>query len=165
MEEDFTSKYIATPLSYSDNSTTIIRDISDTVARIDNLIELIVFTPRGSFHADADFGFEFWNYEYSNVHYKDFNDNQNGIMSNGLHNEPSRKICQESIKKSLEAYESSLKNIDVSVTLCTVDNLQKNKTQSKYQVRIIVEGIIPDSLETITQYHKEVSFFIEPTAR
>ena len=50
--------YIKVPISYTkNNSSEINREIEDRTAIIDNLIELIVFTPRGSFPADPDFGF------------------------------------------------------------------------------------------------------------
>lgn len=91
--------YIKTPISYAEEQCFIERNLDDSVKMLDNLIELIVFTPRGSFNADPDFGFEYWNYEYANVHYKDFNNDQNNNYVNGLYSEITRQECQESIKK------------------------------------------------------------------
>lgn len=102
-------KFIKTPLTYNEEHTSIERNIDGRIAMIDNLIELIVFTPRGSFIADSDFGFEYWNHEYSNVHFRDFNSGQNASFVNGLYNEITRKECQESIKKSLETYDVQLR--------------------------------------------------------
>ena len=55
-------KYICTPIAFNkeDSTVTITKDIEDKILMLDNLIELIVFTPRGSFSADPDFGFEFY---------------------------------------------------------------------------------------------------------
>ena len=96
-------EYIKVPISYTRNNVTEIkREIEDRTSMIDNLIELIVFTPRGSFPADADFGFEYWNNEYSNVNFRDFNNGQNGAFVNGLYNEITRKECQESIRRCID---------------------------------------------------------------
>ena len=72
--------FSSTPLSFknSDTGITIVRDIQERISMLDNLVELIVFTPRGSFNGDPDFGFEYWNHEYSNVHYREFNNEQTG---------------------------------------------------------------------------------------
>ena len=66
--------FIPIPLEYQSPSPEllIIRNQGSEVEQLDNLIELIVFTPRGSFLADPDFGFEYWNHEYSNIQYRAF---------------------------------------------------------------------------------------------
>ena len=48
--------FIPIPLEYQSPSTEllIIRNQGSEVEQLDNLIELIVFTPRGSFLADPD---------------------------------------------------------------------------------------------------------------
>ena len=46
--------FIKTPLSYEDNTGIIARCLEERVAMIDNFIELIVFSPKGSFIADDD---------------------------------------------------------------------------------------------------------------
>ena len=66
-------KFIKTPLTYENGSAVIARSLDERIAMIDNFIELIVFSPKGSFIADDDFGFEYWNHEYSNVHFRSFN--------------------------------------------------------------------------------------------
>ena len=68
--------FISTPLIFNNSGASILRDINDHITMLDNLVELVVFTPRGSFAADPDFGFEYWNHEYSNVHYREFNNSQ-----------------------------------------------------------------------------------------
>lgn len=157
-------EYIKVPISYTRNNVTEIkREIEDRTSMIDNLIELIVFTPRGSFPADADFGFEYWNNEYSNVNFRDFNNGQNGAFVNGLYNEITRKECQESIRRSLETYDVLLKQIDVSIELRPVDPEQKKHIASKFQVVVKVTGMLEEGLGTFTPYEKEISFLMEPT--
>lgn len=163
-------KYISSPLTFIVNAASevaVVRDIEDRMARIDNLVELIVFTPRGSFDADPDFGFEYWNHEFSNVHYREFNNDQTGVFSNGMYNEITKKECQESIRQSLATYEPQLKHVVVGIELAAADvDLQReNKVRSKYMVTISVEGVIEDGLGTTSIYKKNVSFLMEPTAR
>ena len=50
--------FIKTPLSYENNTGIIARNIEQKIAMIDNFIELVAFSPKGSFIADDDFGFE-----------------------------------------------------------------------------------------------------------
>lgn len=84
-------RFVSTPLQFVDSGTKIVRDIEDRILMLDNLVELIVFTPRGDFEADPDFGFEYWNHEFSNVHYREFNASQSSIMSGSLYNEVTKK--------------------------------------------------------------------------
>lgn len=162
--------YIGTPLDIrvsSESKIGISREIKDRVAMLDNLIELIVFTPRGSFDADPDFGFEYWNHEYSNVHYREFNNGHTGMPANGLYNEITKNECQESIRQSLAAYEPMLKNVNIAIELGTaeIEKQTKKKVLSKYMVTITVEGVIEDGLGTTSPYRKDVMFLMEPTAK
>lgn len=159
-------EYISTPLSISDDGQ-LVRDVNERITMLDNLVELIVFTPRGSFEADPDFGFEYWNHEYSNVHYREFNNSQMGKASFGLHNDVTRKECEESIRNSLATYEPMLKSVVVSIELDTaVDRqLRRNRMPSKYEVKVIVEGNLDDGLGTKVSYRKMVTFLIEPTVK
>lgn len=158
--------YIKVPISYSRvHPLEIKREIDDRTAMIDNLVELIVFTSRGSFSADSDFGFEYWNNEYSNVNFRDFNNGQNGSIINGLCSEITRKECQDSIKRSLEAYDIFLKQIDVSIELHTIDKEQSRRIASKFQVVVKVTGMLDEGLGTFKPYKKEISFLMEPTVK
>lgn len=161
--------YSSTPLTFknSDTGIGIVRDIQERITMLDNLVELIVFTPRGSFNGDPDFGFEYWNHEYSNVHYREFNNEQTGSSSGGLYNEITKKKCQDSIRQSLSTYAPQLKQVLVSMELnsAEVEKQRKKKVPSKYVVTITVEGIIDDGLGTTCKYEKNVVFLIEPTAK
>jgi hypothetical protein len=160
-------KLISTPLVFRESGASILRDIDERLTMLDNLVELIVFTPRGSFAADPDFGFEYWNHEYANVHYREFNNKQTGRIANGLYNEVTKKECEESIRISLATYEPLLKNVIVSIELDSADDKQKRrrKVASKYEVYVIVEGSLDDGLGTVRPYKKEVKFLVEPTVK
>ena len=162
-------KYSSTPIGFRSEelSISIVRDIEERISMLDNLVELIVFTPRGSFVGDPDFGFEYWNHEYSNVHYREFNNEQTGMSSAGLYNEITKKECQESIRQSLSTYAPLLKQVAVSMELnsAEAEKQRKKKVPSKYIVTIKVNGIIDDGLGTTCQYEKSVMFLMEPTAK
>lgn len=162
--------FVSTPIEFkkSDSSVSIKRSIDDKIMMIDNLVELIVFTPRGSFSADPDFGFEYWNHEYSNIHYREFNNNHTGVGYYALYNDVTRKECQESIRKSLGTYEPQLKHIDVLIELDPIDENKQNKKKkvfSKYQVAVRVTGVLDDGLGMVKKYEKKVIFFMEPTVK
>lgn len=159
--------FIKTPVSYESNSVIIARSLDERIAMIDNFIELIVFSPKGSFVADDDFGFEYWNHEYSNVHFLSFNHGQNGNYSNGLYNEVTLKECKESIEKSLNVYEPQLKHVNVSIELGPIKSEwnTNHKLLSKYEVIIGISGMLDDGLGTLIPYRKNVSFLMEPTVK
>lgn len=159
--------YIKTPLTYESGKVIIARNLEDRIAMIDNFIELIVFSPKGSFIADDDFGFEYWNHEYSNVHFRSFNHGQNGNYSNGLYNEVTLKECKESIEKSLDIYEPQLKQVNVLIELGSIktENESNHKLLSKYEVTIRITGMLDDGLGILIPYKKDVSFLMEPTVK
>lgn len=160
--------FLSTPLSFENTETgiRIVRNLDDNESALDNLIELIVFTPKGSYCGDPDFGFEYWNHEYSNVHFRNFNNEQIGLSA-GLCNEITKKECEESIRNSLSTYAPQLKRVLASMKLLATeeDNRRGGKKPSKYMVEIIVTGTIDDGLGTDRPYEKKVVFFMEPTAK
>lgn len=162
-------KFISTPLTFielhSGNAVHLGRDIDNRIEMLDNLIELIVFTPRGSFDADPDFGFEYWNHEYSNIHYMDFNNDNSGTAIS--YNEVTKRECQESIRLSLLTYYPQLKNVTVLIDLAIADaeKQRRKKVMSKYSVKVTVKGVISDGLGTNRDYSKDVIFLVEPTAK
>lgn len=160
-------KFISTPLVFLDQGARINRDIEERQKMLDNLVELVVFTPRGQFDADPDFGFEYWNHEFSNVHYREFNTSQTGRVANGLYNEVTKKECEESIKQSLAAYEPMLKDVIVNIGLDQADGKQtrRKRVHSKYEITVSVEGHLDDGLGTMRPYSKKVVFLVEPTAK
>ena len=163
--------FIKTPLEINSSgySSIISRNIEDVVTMLDNLIELIVCTPKGSFSADPDFGFEYWNHEYSNIHFRDFNNSHTDMGEFGsLCNDVTQKECQISILNSLETYGPQLKHIDVSIELNSIDEnkqTKKSRVFSKYEVSVRVTGFLDDGLGIIKPYEKRISFFMEPTVK
>ena len=159
-------RFLSTPLQFTDSGTKLRRDIDNRIMMLDNLVELIVFTPRGDFEADPDFGFEYWNHEFSNVHYREFNASQ-GTKTTSLYNEVTKKDCEDSIKQSLAAYEPMLKNVTVNIELNAASEKQRRKRRvaSKYAVNVIVEGGIDDGLGVLRPYRKVVVFLVEPTVK
>ena len=161
--------FVSTPLKYQVPGITLERPLADRLQMLDNLIELIVFTPRGSFEADPDFGFEYWNHEFSNLHYREFNLNQSGLRPSyvGLQNDVTRKACEDSVRISLNTYEPMLKNVSVSIELDLAEGKpgRRKKIASKYEVNVIVRGQLDDGLGTLTPYQKVVVFLVEPTVK
>ena len=158
--------FISTPVSYIEPSLRLVRDIEDHITKLDNLVELIVFTPRGSFAADPDFGFEYWNHEFSNVHYREFNVNQTG-QGGTLQNDITKKECEDSISNSLATYEPMLKNVNVSIVLNSAADKggHRKKMPSKYELNVVVDGNLDDGLGTRRHYRKIVVFLVEPTVK
>lgn len=162
-------RFVSVPLSMmtneSESSVLLVRDIEERITMLDNLVELIVFTPRGSFNADPDFGFEYWDHEYSNVNDTQFNNNNTG--RDNMSNESTKMKCQESIRQSLNTYAPDLKNVEVSMNLSAADSDKqgRKKVLSRHMVAIVVRGDLEDGLGTVLDYNKEVTFFIEPTAK
>lgn len=161
--------YLKTPLAFNntDSKSQLVRTIEDRIKMLDNLVDLIIFTPRGSFDADPDFGFEYWNHEYSNIHYREFNSEHTGYSGNGLNDEVTKEECKKSICQSLESYEPQLKDVNVSIEInaAEVEKQRRKKVLSKYVATISVEGIIDDGLGTTTPYKKDVVFLMEPIAK
>lgn len=161
--------YISTPMAYRDIQDGLLlqRDLDSEIEQLNNLIELIAFTPRGSFLADPDFGFEYWNHEYSNVQYRSFNSGQSGMLGNKASQEVTKLECQESIRQSLLAYAPQLTKVNVVVELnaaLTNERQRKRKIQSKHLVSIVVEGEIDNGIG-ISHYNKKIEFLMEPTAK
>ena len=160
--------FISTPLAYQSPANKLLkRNLESETELLDNLIELIAFTPRGSFLADPEFGFEYWNHEYSNIQYRAFNSGQGGVMGSKVGQEVTKLECQESVRQSLMTYAPQLTNVDVTVELNAAQNTerqQKRKVQSKHLFSIIVEGEFDNGIGT-SRYKKKIEFLLEPSAK
>ena len=161
--------FISTPLAYQSSSTELLinRNLDSKVEQLDNLIELIAFTPRGSFFADPDFGFEYWNHEYSNIQYRTFNSGQGGLLGGKTSQEVTKLECQESIRQSLLTYAPQLTKVEVAVELNAAqysERQHKRKIQSKHIVSIVVEGEFDNGIGT-SRYKKKIEFLMEPSAK
>lgn len=162
-------KYIATPLSFdhSENAITIERDIEERITMMDNLVELVAFTPIGSFNADPDFGLEYWNSEYANISDTQFN---MGGDRDETDKRSLKEQCELSIAASIQAYAPEKLNVtDVVVTMNMKDDEvsinNRHKVYSHHAVVIHVAAMLSDGMGTSFQYTRELSFMVEPVAK
>lgn len=133
---------------------------------INRILDLIVFTPKGTFSADPEFGFEYWNHEFSNINVREFNNSYMGMVADSQSlNDVSRRQCELSLKESIMAYEPRLINPEVKIELEINDKIRKKKSQSKYEMKILIIGSIDDGLGIVRPFEKRVSFMVEPTAK
>lgn len=161
--------FIGTPLAYQSplSKLQIKRDLESETEMLDNLIELIVFTPRGSFLSDPDFGFEYWNHEYSNIQYRAFNSGQGGVQGYKTNMDITKLECQESIRQSLQTYAPQLAKVEVLVELNPAQFSERQnvkKIQSKHLVSILVEGELDNGIGT-ARYKKRIEFLMEPSVK
>lgn len=161
------SQFISIPVSiHGDSPHVFEEEIGDVDKSIDSIIDLIVFTAKGTFSADPEFGFEYWNHEFSNINVREFNNSHIGVLSSSSSlNDISRKKCEISLKESLMTYEPRLLNPEVKIELEINEKVRAKKSQPKYEMRISINGSIDDGLGILRQYEKRIAFMVEPTAR
>lgn len=161
------TKYTSIPLSIKmSDSPSLEKESGELESCINNILDLIVFTPKGTFCADPEFGFEYWNHEFSNINVREFNNSYIGMVESvQTLNDVSRKQCEISLKDSIIAYEPRLINPEVKIELEINDKIRKRKSQSKYEMKIMISGSIDDGLGILKPFEKRISFMIEPTVR
>lgn len=155
--------YISAPVALvgSEEGVSILRDIDEQRAMLDNLVELAVFTPKGSFNADPDFGLEYWNEEYANVNDSQFNNNAQRDEYTLL---STKERCEAGIAQNIIDYApEQLKIRDVFVNMSMSDDDDVLNSPSRHKVVIFVSAKLDDGLGTTTDYVREVSFMVEPT--
>lgn len=159
--------YTSIPLSINmTDSVTLDKESGGIENCINSILDLIVFTPKGTFSADPEFGFEYWNHEFSNINVRDFNNSYIGVVADSQSlNDVSRKQCELSLKESITAYEPRLLNPEVKIELEINDKIRKKKSQSKYEMRIMITGSIDDGLGIVKPFERRISFMVEPTAK
>lgn len=161
--------YISAPLTFqrSGSSVVVDRNINERVAMMDNLVELIVFTPKGSFNADPDFGLEYWNHEYANISDVQFNNNAG---RNDYNRMSIKEQCEASIAGSILEYApEKFKIRDVHVAMNMRDNEPKlhggRKSYSHHEVVIFISAKLDDGMGTAYDYTREIAFMVEPTVK
>lgn len=161
------SDYIAIPLAINFDGTPVLKKETGDIERcISNILDLIVFTPKGSFSADPEFGFEYWNHEFSNIDVREFNNSYIGMMSNtDSANDISRQRCETSLRESILTYEPRLLKPEIKIELEINSRYHKRNTRSKYEMRILITGFIDDGLGVDRQYEKRISFMVEPVTK
>ncbi len=161
------TKYTSIPLSIKmSDSPSLEKESGELESCINSILDLIVFTPKGTFCADPEFGFEYWNHEFSNINVREFNNSYIGMVESvQTLNDVSRKQCEISLKDSIIAYEPRLINPEVKIELEINDKIRKRKSQSKYEMKIMISGSIDDGLGILKPFEKRISFMIEPTVK
>lgn len=161
------AEYFSIPLSIQLSGSPVFEQESgDMDSSIDRILDLIVFTPKGSFSADPEFGFEYWNHEFSNINVREFNNSYIDMMSSSqLLNDVSRMQCEKSLKDSILAYEPRLIHPEVKIELEINETIKRNSPQSKYEMRIAIKGSIDDGMGIARPYEKRISFMVEPTVK
>lgn len=155
--------YISAPVTLvgSEKGVSILRDIDEQRVMLDNLVELAVFTPKGSFNADPDFGLEYWNEEYANVNDSQFNNNAQRDEYTLL---STKERCEAGIAQNIIDYApEQLKIRDVFVNMSMSDDDDVRNSSSRHKVVIFVSAKLDDGLGTTSDYVREVSFMVEPT--
>ncbi|MCC8036759.1 MAG: GPW/gp25 family protein [Bacteroidales bacterium] len=161
------AEYINLPLDIDlDRLPALQRDAASLEQRIDAVLELIVFTPKGSFNADPEFGFEYWNHEYANINVSEFNNSYIGLLSGPVttNGAISRQQCDESLRHSILAYEPRLERPEVQIELNVSSRRRGGNKQSKYEMRILISGFIDEGLGVTRPYQRRISFLVEPIA-
>lgn len=155
------------PLSIDFSKSPVIgQDTGDIEKSIGNILDLIVFTPKGTFIADPDFGFEYWNHEFSNINVREFNNNYLGMVPDVRSlNDISRRQCEISLKESILSYEPRLRQPEVGIDLEINHEKSRKSMPSKYGMRILITGFLDDGLGITRPYEKRISFMVEPVAR
>lgn len=155
--------YISAPMTLvdSDEGVAIMRNIDEQRTMMDNLVELAVFTPKGSFNADPDFGLEYWNEEYANVNDSQFNNNAQRDEYTLL---STKEKCEAGIAQNIIDYAPDLLKVrDVCVNMSMCDDDDVRNSYSRHKMVVFVTAKLDDGLGTTSDYMREVSFMVEPT--
>lgn len=159
--------FTSVPLSINLSGPVALETENGSLERsIDTILDLIVFTPKGTFSADPEFGFEYWNHEFSNINVREFNNSYAGLISDAQSlNDISRRQCEQSLKESIISYEPRLLDPVIKIELDINDRVRKRKSKSKYEMRILICGSIDDGLGILRPFEKRISFMVEPIAK
>lgn len=159
-------KYISAPISFvsTGDSLSPERSINDSIAMLDNLIEMIALTPKGSFNADPDFGFEYWDPVFADVSAMQYN------TATGLDEYSRQGIkerCEAGIAECVMAYApASLRVSDVNVVMNLKDDkvriIGSRKVYFHREVELSVSAKIDDGMGTMRDYAREITFMMEP---
>jgi len=113
-------------------------------ASIDDFIELIVFSPNGSFKADYYFGFVFQNTKFQN------SDQNSQIEAKKINGESINKNNYAyELKMAIEDYEKRLKNVRVSINYDTENKKVSIDVRGRYEEDYIEKN-----------YEKNITFYI-----
>ena len=118
--------------------------IVNTETSIDNIIDLIVTSPNGSFRADYNFGFAFQNTRFQN------GDENDQIEEKKISGDSINKDSYASeLKSAIEAYELRLKNIRVKM----------GYNPENKNVSLDISGMYEEGYSE-KRYRKNITFYI-----
>ncbi len=166
------TRYISEPVNFHRDETntnfTIERNIAEQDAMLKNLLELIVFTPIGSFSADPDFGLEYWNQEYVNINESQFNNNYG--RDEDYCRLSTKDRCEKSIAENIIEYAPEnlkMRNVQVVVSLKDINGSERShrKVYSHHEIVVFVSADIDDGMGTTRPFEHKVSFMVEPTVK
>ncbi|MFH1119809.1 MAG: GPW/gp25 family protein [Bacteroidota bacterium] len=120
-------------------------------ASIDDFIDLLVFTHPGECKFAYDFGFSFWETEFSNLTVERFNNS-----------EYPRKRYEENLKETIQKYEPNLTDVKVEILLSD-DELMINRLKISFFVVIVVHGFIKGIRKE--PYRKNIVFSLGPVIK
>jgi hypothetical protein len=118
---------------------------------IDDFIDLIIFTHPGECKFAYDFGFNFWETEFSNLTVERFNNS-----------EYPRKLYEENLKETIQKYEPNLTDVRVEIFLSD-EELMISKLKINFFVVIFVHGFIKGIRKE--PYRKNVIFSLGPVIK
>ena len=160
--------FYKTPVHIEDNLS-FQRESESIRESIDTFLELLIFTPRGGFKADYDFGFEFWSNEFQNIVIEDFNQHINeSVLVNRRGDSTDQRNCIRNLKKAIEMYEPRLQNVKIEMNLKQKDNTQKSylrnevEDHTKYDVFLTIRGDIYLGMGNTEGFMKQVTFAVGP---
>lgn len=161
--------YISAPIKLipTESRLSLSRPYDDPVAMMDNLVEMIVLTPKGTFNADPDFGFEYWDPIYADVSPLQYNV---GSDNDGYSRQYVKDKCEAGIVECIINYAPlCLKVSDVFVEMSLKNNMVKlmgpRKVYSHREVSVTVTAKIDDGIGTLRDYYREITFMMEPVFR
>ena len=162
--------YYQTQLNISEENLSIAQEASSVRESIDSFLELVVFTPKGSFKPDSDFGFEFWSNEFQNFVIKNFNSRTSDAnLLNNRGEKTNKEACEKGLKKCIELYETRLKNVRIEMNLDQNDvGKQGHNTginEIKYDVHLKISGEMAIDQFVSENYTKEIRFSVGPVIR
>ncbi len=162
-------KFISVPIKFiqSDIGLECERPIENFGKIIDNLVEMIALTPKGTFTADPDFGFEFWDPLYGDIDNYMLNTNPDKIE---IRRHRSKELCEREFIECIINYAPpSIKFYEISAEIsCKNDKIQlrdSGKFFSYREVTIAISAKIDGGMGTQQDYYHEVSFMMEPISR
>lgn len=84
-----------------------------------------------------------------------------------LQNDITKKECEDSIRDSLATYEPMLKNVTVNIVMEAAyeKGAHRKKIPSKYELNVVVDGMLDDGVGTRRPYRKIVTFYVEPVVK